>query len=202
MKSAKIISTIIAFLLVMAGCILCSTNQAAEEFLLRHAVLAGVISACMFMVGIIILFSTAGSDKENVCNVGQLISLPLLYLGIMGAVLVVFRIAVQRILASEETAPFVLIEPKFLMTAIGIVTVAAGVLIIIFWRTAVEDGILVFTAAVAIAVIIVILGVGVVSELSKKLDDGVVDMNPAKPAVTATLPEPESGEIYEQISKY
>ena len=114
MKSAKIISTIIAFLLVMAGCILCSTNQAAEELLLRHAVLAGVISACMFMVGIIILFSTAGSDKENVCNVGQLISLPLLYLGIMGAVLVVFRIAVQRILASEETAPFVLIEPKLL----------------------------------------------------------------------------------------
>ena len=53
-----------------------------------------------------------------------------------------------------------------------------------------------FTAAVAIAVIIVILGVGVVSELSKKLDDGVVDMNLAKPAVTATLPEPESGEIY------
>ena len=151
----------------------------------------------MFMVGIIILFSTVGSDKENVCNVGQLISLPLLYLGIMGAVLVVFRIAVQRILASEETAPFVLIEPKLLMTAIGIVTVvAAGVLIIIFWRTAVEDGILVFTAAVAIAVIIVILGVGVVSELSKKLDDGVVDMNPAKPAVTATLLEPESGEIY------
>ena len=197
MKSAKIISAIIAFLLVMAGCILCSTNQAAEELLLRHAVLAGVISACMFMVGIIVLFSTTGSDKENVCNVGQLISLPLLYLGIMGAVLVVFRIAVQRILASEETAPFVLIEPKLLMTALGIVTVvAAGVLIIIFWRTAVEDGILVFTAAVAIAVIIVILGAGVVSELSKKLDDGVVDMNTAKPAVTATLPEPESGEIY------
>ena len=111
MKSAKIISTIIAFLLVMAGCILCSTNQAAEELLLRHAVLAGVISACMFMVGIIILFSTTGSDKENVCNVGQLISLPLIYLGIMGAVLVVFRIAVQRILASEETAPFVFLLP-------------------------------------------------------------------------------------------
>ena len=151
----------------------------------------------MFMVGIIILFSTTGSDKENVCNVGQLISLPLLYLGIMGAVLVVFRIAVQRILASEETAPFVLIEPKLLMTALGIVTVVvAGVLIIIFWRTAVEDGILVFTAAVAIAVIIVILGAGVVSELSKKLDDGVVDMSTTKPAVTATLPEPESEKIY------
>ena len=53
-----------------------------------------------------------------------------------------------------------------------------------------------FTAAVAIAVIIVILGAGVVSELSKKLDDGVVDMSTTKPAVTATLPEPESEKIY------
>lgn len=197
MKKAKIIFTILTFLLGMAGCLLCSINPTVEGFLLQYAIWEGAVFACMFIVGIIILFLTAGSNKENVCDVGEMISLPFLYWGILGAALIVFRIAVQRILATEGTTQFVMIDSRLLVTAFVIVTVAvAGILFIIFWRTAVEDGFLVFMAAVAIAVILTIFGIVITTELSRKLYDGSDNVTPTKPAVAATLPESEREKIY------
>lgn len=198
MKKAKIIIAAITFILGMAGCLFCSINSEAEEFLLRYAIVAGSIFACMFIIGIIVLFSTTGSDNEDVCNAGEMISLPFMYWGIMGAALIVIRIAIQRILATEETTQIVMVEPKLLVIALGIVIVVAAILLIlIYWRTAVEDGIRVFAAVVGVTVIIVIIGAGVVAELNRRLDESVVDVSPTKPAITTTSPEYESEESYE-----
>lgn len=195
MKKAKIIFTIVTFLLGMAGCLFGLINPTVEGFLLRYAIWEGAVFACMFIVGSIILFLTAGSDKENVCDVGEMISFPFLYWGILGAALIVFRIAVQRILA-EETTQLVMIDSRLLMTAFVMVTaVVTGILLITFWRTAVEDGFLMFTAAVVIAVIIAILGIAVMSELSRKLDEEAVNVAQTKPAVAAILSEPGSEKV-------
>lgn len=192
MKKTKIVVSFVSLALGMAGFIFCSINPEAEAFLLRYAIAASVIFAGLFLAGIITLHSTTGSDDETVCNVGEVFSLPCMYFGLMGIFLILVRMGVGRILATEDMEQ-ITIEPKLFVVAGGAAAIIVALfLLFILCRTAKEDGFGVFATVVSIGIVLAIAGAGAVSEMNRKLDAGVVDFAESATATVGVEAESEA----------
>ena len=170
-KGVRTVVTAVTFMVAMAVCAVVVLDPEIDWWLLKYAVAIGASLAGIFLMGILILFVCTNVESEKADAIGTVVSLPFLYFGLMGLFLLASRIAIQRMLSPETNA----ISSSLLLTAFVMVAIAVGILlIVVLWRTIVEDGLLVFAAILGVGLGVGICSFSVIYQMNQLLDAEVV----------------------------
>lgn len=174
-KGVRTVVTAVTFMVAMAVCAVVVLDPEIDWWLLKYAVAIGASLAGIFLMGILILFVCTNVKSEKADAIGTVVSLPFLYFGLMGLFLLASRIAIQRMLSPETIPETNAISSSLLLTAFVMVAIAVGILlIVVLWRTIVEDGLLVFAAILGVGLGVGICSFSVIYQMNQLLDAGVV----------------------------
>ena len=161
-KGVRTVVTAVTFMVAMAVCAVVVLDPEIDWWLLKYAVAIGA-SLC------------TNVESEKADAIGTVVSLPFLYFGLMGLFLLASRIAIQRMLSPETIPETNAISSSLLLTAFVMVAIAVGILlIVVLWRTIVEDGLLVFAAILGVGLGVGICSFSVIYQMNQLLDAGVV----------------------------
>ena len=174
-KGVRTVVTAVTFMVAMAVCAVVVLDPEIDGWLLKYAVAIGASLAGIFLMGILILFVCTNVESEKADAIGTVVSLPFLYFGLMGLFLLASRIAIQRMLSPETIPETNAISSSLLLTAFVMVAIAVGILlIVVLWRTIVEDGLLVFAAILGVGLGVGICSFSIIYQMNQLLDAGVV----------------------------
>ena len=163
-KGVRTVVTAVTFMVAMAVCAVVVLDPEIDWWLLKYAVAIGASLAGIFLM-----------ESEKADAIGTVVSLPFLYFGLMGLFLLASRIAIQRMLSPETIPETNAISSSLLLTAFVMVAIAVGILlIVVLWRTIVEDGLLVFAAILGVGLGVGICSFSVIYQMNQLLDAGVV----------------------------